>query len=598
MDIKRQCTDLGLCLSTQDVLSMPTVRQLARLAKQKPPAVRSRPQDRPQLTYTLDQQSLNASIKNKLSILGNNVESITYCSPFQRRMYKGFHSEGRIPYIYNNLVKLERLSVQSHDGLASRPSGQSEISRLLRSWQQTIQRHSILRTTFVGGGSTSAGVGELCQVVLKSITPESAVFHVTSTDDILTRSRAHLETFRRNVFKENLAPHSLAILVDESDSKALYMHLILSHMLVDHVSLAHIMSDFDLFYRGWTVDLMPPCKPFGDYISLSTAPRPEEGGDDSVQIFWQTAFLGILPCILERKHLSGGLFPASDVTPMDKIACITEKSVASVKLTLNITDSVDRLCRDAEVTLSNLLQFVWAVLLHLLTNNDAVCFGYLASDRDRIGDDELEIVGPVLCLLVGRVVFSQGSGTILHALCALQKHNIECMSRASSFDLTSFEKGLSRGGYQRLDTASAPGRQVPPVLFNTLINYRKVKYSSPKDLANTMNYRSIWKQDPHEVRFRHVPASLPYLTKEKTARNCSFFQRERWLEARCRSDLRCRNVQRAIDGDPDVQVFSDPRSTIRNTPGIDGGSQRSSNNSAEGSDVLPLRAAFQWNLST
>lgn len=515
MDIKRQCTALGFHLSTQDVLRMPTVRQLARLARQEPPTVAACKQDPLQPTYKLDRELLSANVKNTLNILGANVESIMHCTPFQSRMYSAFHSKGRVPYVYNHLVKLDRL--QSHDCPPSKQSCRSEISRLLSSWQRTIERHSILRTIFVPSRSTLAADDGVFQMVLKCNRPDIHVFHVTSADDVLTKSRAHLEDSRRNLFRDHAAPHSLAILVDESDKRTFYMHLVLSHMLVDHVSLAHIMFDFGLFCRGFAVDLMSPCKPFGDYVAQSTSLRLRDEMNNSVDPFWRTVLQDIVPCILKSRHFAGSPGLTSDISPDAMRVCTSGTSMASVKFTLDIAESVHCLCRDAEVTLSNLLQFVWAVVLHMLTRNDAVCFGYLVSDRDTVGDDELEIVGPVLNLLVGHVTFSQSSGTILEALRALQKHNIESISRASSFDLTRLEKSLVSGGRERLGTAAVPGPEAPPVLFNTLINYRKVKYSSPHNASHTMSYRSVWKEDPHEVRCPTYYAailfseSFPYL---------------------------------------------------------------------------------------
>ncbi|POS73955.1 peptide synthetase [Diaporthe helianthi] len=491
IDIKRQCTALGLQLSTQDVLNMPTVRQLAGLARQRLAVVPVGRQNPPQSTHKLDHKSLSADVKDTLYILGDNVESIMHCTPLQSRMYNAFHTKGRMAYVYNHLVKLDRLKA---DGCPlSEQSSRPEITGLLRSWQQTVERHSILRTIFVPSSSTAAGDGGVFQIVLKSTSPDSCVFNATSTDDVLKESRAHLRNFRKNLFKDHATPHSLAVFVDESDEGALYMHFILSHMLVDHVSLAHILSDFNLIYRGCPVDLMPPSRPFGDYIAQSTRLSLEDERVNSAERFWQTALQDVVPCILTSRHLSGSPGSISDVSRKDKPACSTDKSMAAVKFTLDITESVQSLCRDAEVTLSNLLQFVWAVLLHLLTENDAVCFGYLVSDRDRVGDDELEIVGPVLCLLVGHVTFLNTSGTLLDALRALQKHNIEGISRASSFDLTTVEQGL---GTREQERSTMPGQA--PVLFNTLINYRKVKYSSPRHAGHTMDYRSIWKEDPHE----------------------------------------------------------------------------------------------------
>lgn len=476
---------------------MPTIRQLARLAREKMSIRPAEPGALPPRTSALDRQSLSDRVKDTLNILGDSFQSIMRCSLFQKRIYHAFHYKWQAPYLYNNLVKLDRLPSDDHVPLTQR--FQLEVSRLLGAWQQTTQRHSILRTIFVGSSSTPGADNEVYQIVLKRITPHTQVFHVDSIEDAVIQSQSHLATFRETVFRNNLPPHSLAILIDGANSGGLYVHLILSHMLVDHVSLAHIMSDFDMFYRVLAIEPMAPSKEFGEYITQAINPRP--GGDETerAMIFWETALRDTVPCIIENQHLSGTLFPTGNEAATEKGNCDYVGITASVRFAVDVTDSVTSLCKDAEVTLSNLLQFAWAVLLHILTGNEAVCFGHLVSDRDQVADDELAIVGPVLCLLVGHVTFPPNSGSVFDAMRALQNHNVASLSHTSSFDLASIERRLLFRNHECGGTAAMSGRNgSPPVLFNTLINYRKVVYSSAHDFI-TERHRSLWKRDAYEV---------------------------------------------------------------------------------------------------
>ncbi|KAI1430790.1 hypothetical protein GGR50DRAFT_683176 [Xylaria sp. CBS 124048] len=247
-----------------------------------------------------------------------------------------------------------------------------------------------------------------------------------------------------------------------------YMHLLMGHMLIDHVALTHVLGDWDLFYRGQLLPGEPGHVPqFADYMQ-DVGSRDIKASLD----FWTRYLQGAKPTILP---------PSPDSL---KGTSALAEDVSIIKFEIEIDADMQKFCRKARVTVSTLLQFAWAVLLGAYTGQETVCFGHLASDRDVDISGADEIVGPMLCILAGKVGLRKGHGSALAIEEAIEKlqYDNTASIRYKAFDLTAVEWQL---GFQ------------PPssVLFNTLINYRKVRRSGPKPV---MNLRPILNQDPHE----------------------------------------------------------------------------------------------------
>lgn len=183
--------------------------------------------------------------------------------------------------------------------------------------------------------------------------------------------------------------------------------------------------------------------------------------------FWTEALRGAQPCFI---------VPAEDGQKT-----LVPWEIGSVRLTLEMTPEREAFCQDEGITLSNLLQLSWSLLLHLHTGNLDVVFGHLVSDRDVDIPNAEAVVGPMLSMIMGRVQF-QHSSSLLDSLRKLQEHNIRALGH-KTYDLTHVEKHLA---------VRAGG------LFDTLVNIRKVKYQGG-EARDLKAFRSISKRDPHEV---------------------------------------------------------------------------------------------------
>ncbi|KAF4815872.1 Nonribosomal peptide synthetase 8 [Colletotrichum siamense] len=496
MQVMRLCKTAGLHVTTQDVLANPTVKQLAVIATPKPvpeiivttrpPMSRSMSRANtsaasPVATRTITSVSAPTTPREPfmpimptpprspeepihhspfvkyLSARDGNVEAVVPCTPFQERMYRAFVKKPQKPYLFNSLVLLKGID----DGAAV------NLNRLFQAWQQTVDRHAILRTVFI----PDQAAGKVIQKVLKRHKADIATLSAMSEADAITQSQGHLNATRMSLFKNNAPPLSVRILM--TLDQQVYVHLVMGHIVIDHVSLDHVFADFASFYRGQTPAPATLPAGFGSYIQQLSQTRDIAASNQ----FWVNKLRDVKPYMVPSESMVNG----SD-----------HHSMGAVNFSLDITDEMRYFLREAGITLSNLLQFTWAMVLHVYTGHATICFGHLVSDRDIDMPHADDIVGPMLSLMIARAAVKD-STVLVDALRAFQEDSILSL-RHKIFDLTEVERQL---GCQKTG------------LFNTLVNYRKVKYSGGD---TDVNFKSVWKQDPHEqllvLGFNEEPSKL------------------------------------------------------------------------------------------
>lgn len=445
IQVMRRCRDRGLAVTTQDVLGNPTVAQLAVIATSRQGIDFAALSSVGPAKQSSEGQYASMMDVSLLPFPRDHVQHVWPCSPFQQRIYKAFHDRPYKPYIFDTFIELT--------------DPPNDPSRLVKTWNQVVERHDILRTAFISTPNSD----RVLQVLLNENPTDAAVISVASELDALRHCERRLDTVRSSMFADSSSPLSLGVYV--SPQKRTFVHLIMSHILIDHVSFAHLLSDWQCFYQGR--EPSPASLPsFGCYISHLSDNR----NMDASNIFWTDALKGAEPCLL---------VPAKASKSMEK--ALVPWEMGSVKFTVEMTPEREAFCQDKGITLSNLLQFSWSLLLHLHTGNPDVVFGHLVSDRDVEIPNAEAVVGPMLSITMGRVQF-QDSSSLLDSLRKLQEHNIRALGH-KIYDMTYVEKHIGVG---------ADG------LFDTLVNIRKVKYRGG-EAQDPGAFRSISKRDPHEV---------------------------------------------------------------------------------------------------
>lgn len=447
MQVMQRCKRRGLAVTTQDVLANPTIKQLAAIAvscQNNPSAAAS--SSAASMQGTVFGQEISSVDTSLLPISQEKMQHVGPCSPFQERIYRAFHERTHKPYVFDTFIEV------------TEPP--TEPSNLLETWNQVIERHGILRSIFVPAPLSD----RILQVVLKQYRADTAVIPVASEQDAREHSENSLDTVRSRMLADNSPPWSLKVYV--SPNNKTFVHLIISHILIDHVSFAHILSDWRSFYQGRQPSLGRSLPGFDGYISHIYAKRDL----DKSNRFWDEALHGAGSCLIVP--------PKATQTPETTFA---PWEMGSVRFTVDMTPELQAYCQSEGITLSNLLQLSWALLLHLQTGNLDVVFGHLVSDRDVDIPQAEAVVGPMLSVIIGRVRL-QHSRSLLVSLRELQDHNI-CALSHKTYDMAHVEKHL---GVQ------------PGELFDTLVNIRKVKYHWDES-QDVRAFRSISKRDPHEV---------------------------------------------------------------------------------------------------
>ncbi|KAI8948262.1 peptide synthetase [Xylaria longipes] len=463
MHVSRFLSQSGVPVKTQDVLKSNSIRELAlALGSREPrdPSAEAQPKNRQSGSRNLP------SIEEVLSKCGfhlankSKILSVHHSTPFQSRTTSALYTLPWRPYLYNLFAEIGgyRLSDQNLDP-----------RRLISAWRATVARHDILRTAIPLTKNGNAAY----QVILDKSAVECGTFEVGAEKEALEASIQKTEQMKASLSPTSLTP-PLWLNLYTTPTKQVYMHLLMGHMLIDHVSLSHVLYEWDVLYRGDSLlteaGHLPPFASYVDDI---------ESRDSLASTnFWARKLHGIEPTILRPTHEL-----AEDGT---KLAIAADATMSAIKFKIDVNAKMDQYCRNTRVTVSTLLQFAWAVLLSAYTRQTSVCFGHLASDRDIDIRDADEIVGPMLTVLVTHVVLgsqdcTSAASSVEDAIRKLQDDNTDSMAH-KVFDLSAIERGL---GFQLAESA----------LFNTLVNYRKVRRSGPEPI---MKLRSILKQDPHE----------------------------------------------------------------------------------------------------
>ncbi|ESZ91233.1 non-ribosomal peptide synthetase [Sclerotinia borealis F-4128] len=297
-----------------------------------------------------------------------------------------------------------------------------DIDRLIKAWEKTVARHSILRTVVVESPSDSRA---WYQLVLTKYQPEvirigEGESSCNEIADLLQESRRHLPACQ--------------LIVRESGTESLNCTLHLSHAFIDGGCVDALFEDFASFYAGNSfASEGPQYRDFQHYLLN----RPVE---DSVE-FWSTYTEGLAPCLIPLNGSSQELH-----------------DFRSQKITLPSTDTLRQLCINHDVTLSILIQAVWATTLHRYTGTTDIAFGNIVSNRDieLIGVEK--IIGPVFGIIPRHLKIEDDASTAdLLKIC--HEDFIRCLPHSNFSYLEYFERKFGCS-YDQRD-------------FNTVINYRK-----------------------------------------------------------------------------------------------------------------------------
>ena len=316
-------------------------------------------------------------------------------------------------------------------------------SRLSEAWEKTVQRHSIMASTF----AADLDSGRFIQVLLREPKARLVYNRVESRRPI-----EMLLEMERPLFRSGEPEHAFTIC--EAVDGQVACRLDISHTLIDAASVPILIGDLAKTYSGAELPPAPFFRELVEYIG-GTA-RSEK------LAYWSHFLQDMQPCE----------FPTNE-TP------VATDTYGLMALSSSATSRIDAFCRDREITRSVFLQIAWALVLSRYTGMSQICFGYIASSRDAPIDGIEHMVGPLISMLISRIDLR---GPLREIAATTLKHSIEHFA-FQHLSLAEILRGLASGGKR---------------VFNTAMSVREV--SRNEDFgAEKIRFERIAVDDPHEV---------------------------------------------------------------------------------------------------
>ncbi|KAH8665275.1 hypothetical protein BGZ60DRAFT_540731 [Tricladium varicosporioides] len=375
---------------------------------------------------SMDYEGLSefSSTLKEIGIANSNIEDLYPASAVQEGI---LISQARSPSTYK--VR------QMYKILSNDQSLPINVARIRAAWQQVVDYHAVFRTIFLDTFDGS-GVGLYDQLVLKEFPADVKLLQFDGEGlDVV----AFLEDQPSPVYTDKLPPHRVT-LCEAKDG--IYMHWEISHSLIDGASLAVVMKDFTLAYEG----LLPSGKGplYSDFIRYLQR-QPESASLE----YWAGYLADIEPCFFPR--LREGPTMAKSSEPK------------SIVVNLDIECDLQKFCENHELTVGNLIQAAWGLVLKLYTGSNKVCFGHMTSGRDVPLDNVYDAVGPYINLLVCNMDFSEDIA-VDKLLFNLQHDYLESFPHQHTA-LGKIQKVLGNQGIK---------------LFNTFINLQRSNPAGPE----------------------------------------------------------------------------------------------------------------------
>ncbi|MEH1785598.1 MAG: non-ribosomal peptide synthase/polyketide synthase [Nostoc sp.] len=338
-----------------------------------------------------------------------NIEDIYPLSPMQEGML--FESL----YARNSGVYFEQITCIL--------TGNLDIKTFEQAWQQVVARHPVFRTAFLW-----ESLSQPVQVVYRqvNVTVETYDWRDLSAQEQQQQLETFLDSERQQGFQVSQAPLMRLHLIqlDWNTYQFVWCH---HHLLLDGWSSPLVFKDLLEFYQA--ISQGKSLSNIGTVSYRNYIAWLQQQDRDLAQEFW-------------RQKLQGFTTP----TPLtvDKPLSMREQhssySEQQIDLTVSATTAVVSFVRQHQLTMSNLMQATWGVLLSRYSQETDVVFGATVSGRppELVGVES--IVGLFINTLPVRVQISEKT-ELLGLLKDLQAQQIE--SEQFSYSSLAEIQGLS-----------------------------------------------------------------------------------------------------------------------------------------------------------
>ncbi|OPB41327.1 hypothetical protein A0O28_0080450 [Trichoderma guizhouense] len=400
----------GINISTSDIFQEKTIAKLAAAVRVQ------ESKQAPSLSSTFSSPETILSLYKQLpphvevpSV--NSIEDVLPCTAIQERMLE---ARARNPQIYVTELGLE---------IRSRDNDSVDFQRIQQAWQAVVRHHSLLRAVFV---RRSPEEGGSYQVVLRDPVPSLSLLRQEYQRSATSKQLGGAS------FSDSGLQHHLSVY--QTDETRAYLHFEFNHALADGQSFDILVRDFQLAYDNRLESHCPPYSRFLQYVMT----QPHEQS----RHHWENYMDGIEPCLL----------PASTQPAIDA------RGTFSIDVTDLDAEKITKFCAEREVSLANILQVAWALVLRRWTGSRVPCFGNIVSARDVPVDGVDEMMGPLFYLMPSHVQLNDDCAV----LDILRNAQEEFMQNAKhqAYSATQLWRDLrARGSEKMFNTALSIARQ-------------------------------------------------------------------------------------------------------------------------------------------
>ncbi|MFN6563916.1 MAG: amino acid adenylation domain-containing protein [Nostoc sp. ChiSLP01] len=300
----------------------------------------------------LDRVLASIALKPQLGKINwKNLEDIYPLSPMQQGML--FHNL----YAPESGVYFEQLSCTLRGNL--------DVSAFEQAWQQVIARYSTLRTAFVW-----EAINQPLQVVYRQVkvTLEFHDWRQLTTIEQQQQLEIFLQSDRQQGFQLSQAPLIRLNLIQLTADcyQFIWSH---HHLLLDGWSLPLVFKDLLSAYQAFSQGESLRYQPTTNYKNYITWLQQQDLA--KAETFWRQKLQGLIATTPLRvdKPLLNQQQPHSSY------------SEQQIQLTAQATASIQAFSRQHQLTINNLLQATWALLLCRYSGETDVVFGVTVSGR-------------------------------------------------------------------------------------------------------------------------------------------------------------------------------------------------------------------------
>lgn len=315
-----------------------------------------------------------------------NIEDVYPLTPMQEGML--FHTL----YAPKSRAYFEQISFPVHQEL--------DIAAFETAWQRVMERHSVLRTSFVWKGLVKP-----LQIVHKRL---ELPFHChdwreLSEDEQQQQMKAHLQADVVQGFDLSVAP-LLRISVMRLAQSVYQVTISNHHALLDAWSMPLIWEEVLAFYEAFSNGRevqTPKGIAFRNYVAWL-----QDQDMSRAEAFWRQTLKGFTRATaLPEKQLVGA--PAQITEAMRR-----QEHIREIRLPEQTSSSLQALARKHRLTINTLAQGAWASLLSRYSGSDDVLFGGTVSGRSPTLGGVDSVVGLFINTLPVRVRIAPKTPTV------------------------------------------------------------------------------------------------------------------------------------------------------------------------------------------